>query len=956
MLRMESAELNVTFFAAQTIHAKIRSNFRELPSESTPSLRDSLVDHLKRWGAAGKSAVTTRLCLALSGLALQLNWPDVLNDLTGRLMLAGTVEQQKQAARVLLEFMKVGGWWSRPGRGQVAQNCSGYDMTDELLRGSVSTFFFVWEQTLSALAEFVLPEEAMNHRIVVPEATREAFLQQLCTSSAFLLSSLQQIASGPLGAEVMVQETVFQCLQSWVRHVNVPGDQLVSSPLLPAAFEALGNQELFETAVDVLVEVLRKFKTSNFLIVQLMVPKAMPLEAAYAKAVEEEDNDVARGLCRLFTEMGEAYMDVIMAPDDRGQLKLVQLVLMCTSHPDREIATIPLYFWYRFCWTLESLEPAELRTARCTMFAQCLVGLIGVLLVLMRYPEDIDELSDDEVDDLKRHRYDVADVLRDVCRILGGVQCLRQVVLLLEQELAKLATLAKPNQPGSWQGVEACLFAIRSMGKEIPTNEGTIVPRIVEMLPRLPGNSHVRYTASLIVGKYSEWLKLHPEHLTAMFNFLMEGFASPEVMPAATTSIKNVCHSCGQIMGEQVLGLLQGKLNEAKARTEFSMDLKDELELLEGLAHVISTLAPDAAAAAIRRLVEPMATGLQRDGVAGGNAKMAQQDLDRLTVVVSHANPVMQQAGCEHPVAMVVRELWPVLQAVSAQHQSSGQVFEKLSRFFKHAMRTCKEHFEPMLKPLIAHLVGSFNVVPHSSCLYCGSICVTEFGRKGPAFSAVLFQMLNDFSQAVFRCLQASTLDDFTANPDVVEEFFYLIGRFIGYCPDPLVSSPLLSSVVRCGMVGLQLHHREAQRGVLHCFEEIVGLAMPEGPMGKANPRAPQFMPTVEQVLRDHGQGLVQELVKCCVGELPSYSIDGDAGSVAGLLWRISRLCPAWLQEWLQQALGALPAKVADNFQKQELMEKLFGTQADKGRQSFDNAVARFASTCFQNQRSWSSP
>lgn len=51
----------------------------------------------------------------------------------------------------------------------------------------------------------MLPEEAVNHRIVVPEATRDAFLQQLCASSNFLLSSLQQIAAGPLGAEVMVQ-------------------------------------------------------------------------------------------------------------------------------------------------------------------------------------------------------------------------------------------------------------------------------------------------------------------------------------------------------------------------------------------------------------------------------------------------------------------------------------------------------------------------------------------------------------------------------------------------------------------------------------------------------------------------------------------------------------------------------------------------------------------------------
>lgn len=65
----------------------------------------------------------------------------------------------------------------------------------------------------------------------------------------------------------------------------------------------------------------------------------------------------------------------------------------------------------------------------------------------------------------------------------------------------------------------------------------------------------------------------------------------------------------------------------------------------QGLSYVISSLPPDPAAAAIRRLVEPMATGLQRDGVDGGDAKLAQQELDRLTVVVSHARPAMQVGG-----------------------------------------------------------------------------------------------------------------------------------------------------------------------------------------------------------------------------------------------------------------------------------------------------------------------
>ena len=33
MLRMESVEVNVTFFAAQTIHAKVHSNVGDLPRE-----------------------------------------------------------------------------------------------------------------------------------------------------------------------------------------------------------------------------------------------------------------------------------------------------------------------------------------------------------------------------------------------------------------------------------------------------------------------------------------------------------------------------------------------------------------------------------------------------------------------------------------------------------------------------------------------------------------------------------------------------------------------------------------------------------------------------------------------------------------------------------------------------------------------------------------------------------
>lgn len=64
--------------------------------------------------------------------------------------------------------------------------------------------------------------------------------------------------------------------------------------------------------------------------------------------------------------------------------------------------------------------------------------------------------------------------------------------------------------------------------------------------------------------------------------------------------------------------------------------------LLQGLAHVISTLQAAPAANAIRRLAQPIAAALQRDGVEQGDVKGAQHDLDRLTALVSHLNPRLE--------------------------------------------------------------------------------------------------------------------------------------------------------------------------------------------------------------------------------------------------------------------------------------------------------------------------
>jgi len=98
------------------------------------------------------------------------------------------------------------------------------------------------------------------------------------------------------------------------------------------------------------------------------------------------------------------------------------------------------------------------------------------------------------------------------------------------------------------------------------------------------------------------------------------------------------------------------------------------------------------------------------------------------------------------------------------------------------------------------------------------------------AYSLKLLEMVSALAQTSFTFLR--TLEDLTHHPDVVEELFYLMGRAITHCPDPLVTSPLLLSLFQCAAVGMQAVHRDANKGTLNFLENAVsyGLRLREQP------------------------------------------------------------------------------------------------------------------------------
>lgn len=382
---------NRRFFAAQTLHFKCREEvyIAQLPPGSLPSLRDSLMNNLTKFALSPENyaPLTTRLCMALSALAIQMGWTSIISDL-----LDNVLKPRPELGPVVLELIKL------------------------------------------------LPEEICSDRLFLArEEHRTTFRESLRTSSESILSFLLYAFNSTMNTSdqqttTKYQQLIFKCLHSWVRYIDITPTLIQNSPLLDSTFQALYNYEnddLFEPAVDVIVEILRAYGSgprSNIGLVEKIIPLVMNVgRQPFLKAKAEEHEDALRGYCRIFTEMGESYMSLLVLPQDLQQEQLVELVLHCSAIPEHEIANITLNFWYHFVNTLEGLEPYEFRQTKIDYYTPILLRLIQVCVSLIKYPIDIEDLQSDQAEEIDKYRFYTSDTIEDCCRLLGGDVLLKNV-------------------------------------------------------------------------------------------------------------------------------------------------------------------------------------------------------------------------------------------------------------------------------------------------------------------------------------------------------------------------------------------------------------------------------------------------------------------------------------------------------------------------------------------------
>jgi len=158
-----------------------------------------------------------------------------------------------------------------------------------------------------------------------------------------------------------------------------------------------------------------------------------------------------------------------------------------------------------------------------------------------------------------------------------------------------------------WQGLEAPLFAVRAMGRMVPPDENTMLPRLIPLIVAIPDHNKVRFQAVMALGRYTEWTAQHPETLQPQLDFIMGAFehSTKDVIRAAALSFKFFCNDCASLLVGFTVQLQSFYSTHLDA-----LPISSQEEITEGVASVVARLPVDQVYSVLKLYCDPVMQGL----------------------------------------------------------------------------------------------------------------------------------------------------------------------------------------------------------------------------------------------------------------------------------------------------------------------------------------------------------
>ncbi len=866
ILSREGLSKNAYFFAAHTLKKKVFYDFHDLQNaDQRAKVKQLILSHAIKH--TKDHSVRMQLALCVAGIAIHLvgtEWKDALKDIVKYLAKPAT-------AILLLDILTV------------------------------------------------LPEEWADTKLCARDMTKRGAGRAFSRHTDHILGILTKyLHSARSNTDLQIK--VFNCFLRWVKHGEVSPQALVSNPLFQGTFKALGVEALFSVAADVLTELIvltsdiQRYRQA----VNDIIPKVIALRPKFQAALQSRDDSVCRSLANVFSALGERYMPFILTGNKLSQ-QAIRLLLATTAHPDKSVSATTFDFWYSLS---KQCQRGDGAAARRQMYAPTFQALVRVIRKVMEFPQEIRDLSttrEKEINEYKRIRYMAGDTLRDAADVIG----VHAALDMLRTDMVCEAQRFRSNT-AQWHGLEATLQCMRSVAKRVDMrNENKVIPEMMKVIVEIGRKSPaLRYTGTLIIGRFADWLRAHPNYLWPLVKFTMDGLAAPStsVVRASSLAFKYICSGCKNQLcrdGQRLESLftVYGKIGK--------IQFQDQKEIIEALTSVVGALPVEngAMGKGMVRLVAPIHSNIKRlinrDTKMNGEIRKRHlcHTLDLLSQILMTLPT--DNDGQARQNAIVLKQVEQALDQAMLVCCGDHDVIEKVCRCWKYGVRASKLHFEPMLRPLLKKLLDVFPKHPHASFLYIMGVCVDEFGDK-PRFETLMAQSFEHFSVKAMGILRDANA--FVQRPDVAADFYDMVCRYLKRCPNVVFEHRRMVEVFQCALCGIGVAHKDACSMLMQFFEDFIRT----GVNIRANRRSSEIVRKLQLIMNKFGLALVRGLLRGVAGGLPPSLLS----FVASVIEVLVRHCSSAAKGWFQEVLTRFPE--TENPSRSEFVRAVFESRVPK--------------------------
>lgn len=664
--------------------------------------------------------------------------------------------------------------------------------------------------------------------------------------------------------------------------------------------------------------------------IQLIVPRLLPLRSELQKAGADGDEEKVRGLCRVFAQAGETYYRLILRHKEVF-FPIVEAISECSSYPDLDIVQITFRFWY-----LLSTDVGKNRQDPSVgPFLELYRKLLDVIVKHLRFPDDLESWTGQQRDDFRSFRHYMGDTLKDCCHVLGSQACLARSLSMIQEVLSR-GGVVNGGSAGlvQWQDVEAPLFSMRAMGAEANKHDDEVIPQIIDVIPSLPSHPKLNYAALLVISRYTEWVKYHPDRIPGILSYISAGFTTgdSDVAAAAAQALNFLCQDCS----EELTPFLPQLFEFFQTITD-QLEPEDLMSLSEAVAYILAALPAHEVPEPLMRFTQPFLQTLHSIASSEtANKEELRKAADRmeqierfLHILTSSSTPVLPES-----CAKTCQEAYNIVDLLLAKYGSTYFISERACALFRRALAFFGHLALPTIPALLSRLTDNFDKTGFPAYIWIVGKCIDRFGKEAQGELATALQ--NAYQQVSAKVLSLLELGPPSDIPDVMDDYIHTSSAMIMTMPSQLLLSPVFPHAYRVALSALHLYQVNILSASLDFLREVIGhdsLAIP--PSGVPN-RTSDGLPTGPAYTDVHRQemALYAQSIRTTVEEqgLPTLSallqgmistFDPDTIPTVMVIFRVMAVNfdAEKLKGWIQLATENLTTSYVPLSEKQKFVQ-----------------------------------